>query len=49
MYMAKYLLLYNGASMPETEAEMAEVIKAREGWYGNLGSAVSIQVILSRQ
>ena len=38
--MAKYLLLYNGGSMPETEAEMAQVMKAWEGWYGNLGRAV---------
>jgi hypothetical protein len=38
--MTKYLLLYSGGSMPETETEMAEVMKAWEGWYGNLGSAV---------
>lgn len=38
--MAKFLLLYSGGSMPETEAESAAVIKAWTAWYTNLGSAV---------
>ncbi len=38
--MAKYLLLYRGGSMPETEAESAAVIKAWTTWYTSLGSAV---------
>ena len=38
--MAKFLLLYMGGSMPETEAETAKVIKAWEAWYTSLGSAV---------
>jgi len=39
--MAKYLLLYSGGSMPQTEAEQAEVIKAWTAWYTQLGSAVA--------
>jgi hypothetical protein len=38
--MADYLLLYKGGSMPETEAEQAAVMKAWEGWFGQLGAAV---------
>jgi len=38
--MAKYLLLYHGGGMPETEAESAAVIKAWTDWYTSLGSAV---------
>jgi hypothetical protein len=38
--MAKYLLLYGGGSMPETEAEQAQVMKAWESWFTELGSAV---------
>ena len=38
--MAKYLLLYGGGSMPETEAEMAAVTKAWTDWFTDLGSAV---------
>ena len=38
--MAKYVLLYSGGSMPETEAESAAVMKAWETWYKSLGSAV---------
>ena len=38
--MAKYVLLYTGGSMPETEAEQAEVMKAWEAWYAGLGDAV---------
>jgi len=39
--MAKYLLLYSGGGMPQTEAEQAEVIKAWTAWYTSLGSAVA--------
>ncbi len=38
--MAKYLLLYSGGSMPETEAEQGAVMQAWGAWYGGLGSAV---------
>jgi hypothetical protein len=38
--MAKYLLLYIGGGMPQTEAETAQVMKAWESWYTSLGSAV---------
>ncbi len=38
--MAKYLLLYSGGSMPESEAESAGVIKAWTDWYTRLGAAV---------
>lgn len=38
--MAKYLLLYSGGSMPETEDETARVMKAWEVWYTGLGQAV---------
>jgi hypothetical protein len=38
--MAKFLLLYRGGKMPETEAESAAVIKAWTAWYTDLGSTV---------
>ena len=38
--MANYVLLCTGGSMPETEAEQAEVMKAWGDWYGQLGAAV---------
>jgi hypothetical protein len=38
--MAKYLLLYGGGSMPESEAEMAAVTKAWTDWFTELGPAV---------
>jgi len=38
--MANYLLLYSGGSMPETEAEQAEVMQAWGAGFGRLGSAV---------
>jgi hypothetical protein len=38
--MAKFVLLYMGGSMPATEAEQAQVIKAWTDWYTALGSAV---------
>jgi len=39
--MAKFLLLYSGGGMPETEAEVADVLKAWTAWYTQLGSAVA--------
>jgi len=38
--MAKYLLLYGGGSMPETEAEQAAVMTAWTDWFTQLGPAV---------
>lgn len=38
--MAKFVLLYIGGGMPETEEETAQVMKAWEAWYGELGAAV---------
>jgi hypothetical protein len=38
--MAKFLLLYNGGGMPETEAEQAAVMQAWGAWYTSLGSAI---------
>jgi hypothetical protein len=39
--MAKYLLLYGGGRMPEGEAAQAQVMKAWEAWFTELGSAVA--------
>ncbi len=39
--MAKYLLLYGGGQMPETEAEQAQVMTAWEAWFTELGPAVA--------
>ena len=39
--MAKYLLLYEGGSMPETDAERDQVMKAWDAWFGTLGNAVA--------
>jgi hypothetical protein len=39
--MAKYLLLYHGGSMPETDAERGKVMAAWETWFKGLGSAVA--------
>ncbi len=39
--MAKYLLLYSGGSMPETDAEQAKVMAAWEAWFTELGPAVA--------
>jgi hypothetical protein len=36
--MANYLLLYSGGSMPQSEAEQAEVMQAWGAWFGSLGS-----------
>ncbi len=38
--MAKYLLLYHGGGMPETEEETAQVMAAWGAWYESLGDAV---------
>jgi hypothetical protein len=38
--MSKYVLLYNGGSMPETEAEREQGMKAWEAWFSKLGKAV---------
>lgn len=38
--MTKYLLLYSGGGMPETEEETAQVMQAWEAWYKKLGDAV---------
>ena len=38
--MTKFVLLYAGGSMPETEAETAKVMKAWEAWYADLGKVV---------
>jgi len=39
--MAKYLLLYEGGSMPETEAAQAAVMQAWESWFRTIGGAVA--------
>jgi hypothetical protein len=39
--MAKYLLLYAGGSMPETDAEQAKVMEAWTAWFTELGPAVA--------
>jgi hypothetical protein len=39
--MAKYLLLYRGGSMPETEEAQAAAMKAWNAWFHELGSAVA--------
>ena len=38
--MSKFILLYSGGSHPETEEEMAEVMKVWGEWYTSLGSSV---------
>ena len=38
--MANFVLLYSGGSMPETQAEQAEVMQAWGAWFGQLGSAL---------
>lgn len=38
--MTDYLLLYSGGSMPETEAEQADVMKAWDAWMSSIGSAL---------
>ena len=39
--MGSYVLLYSGGSMPETEAEQAQVMQAWTDWFGGLGAAVT--------
>ena len=39
--MAKYLLLYSGGHMPETEAEQAQVMQAWDAWFKELGPALA--------
>ncbi len=39
--MTKYMLLYSGGSMPESEAEQKTVMKAWDEWLGKLGKAVA--------
>jgi hypothetical protein len=39
--MAKYLLLYTGGSMPESESEQATVMQAWQAWFGKLGDALA--------
>jgi len=39
--MAKYLLLYSGGHMPETEAAQAAVMKAWDDWFTSIGAAVA--------
>lgn len=38
--MTKYVLLYTGGGMPETEEEQAAVLGAWTAWYTDLGGAV---------
>lgn len=39
--MAKFLLTYHGdSSMPDTEAGMAELMTAWQGWFGSIGDGV---------
>lgn len=38
--MAKYVLLYSGGGMAETEAEQAAFMQAWEAWFHQLGSAL---------
>ena len=38
--MTKFVLVFNGGGMPETEDEQAAVLAAWGTWYGKLGAAV---------
>ena len=38
--MADFVLLYSGGSMPETEEEQAQVMKAWDGWFHEIGEAL---------
>jgi hypothetical protein len=38
--MGKYVLIYTGGSMGETEAEQQESMNQWMGWFGSLGQAV---------
>ena len=37
--MAKYLFVYHGGSVPQTEEEIQQVLNAWNGWLGGLGSS----------
>ena len=38
--MANFLLVYHGGSMPQTEAEQAQVMRAWDDWFHALGEAL---------
>ncbi len=38
--MADYVLVYRGGSMPETEEQQAQVMKAWTDWFTELGGAI---------
>ena len=38
--MAKYLFVYHGGSMPESQEEVAKAMDAWGNWFGELGNAV---------
>lgn len=38
--MARYLLVYHGGGIPETEAAQAETMAAWGAWFGQLGNSV---------
>jgi hypothetical protein len=38
--MNKYVLLYSGGSMPQSDAEQQKVMKAWDAWFSKLGKAV---------
>jgi hypothetical protein len=38
--MADFVLLYSGGSMPETEEEQAQVMKAWDAWFAEIGGAL---------
>ncbi|MEL6959360.1 MAG: hypothetical protein AAGL89_10460 [Pseudomonadota bacterium] len=40
--MAKFLLVYHGGGMPETEEAQAAAMKAWEDWYTGMGSDVVV-------
>jgi hypothetical protein len=39
--MTKYVLVYKGGGVPQTEAEQAAVLAAWNTWYGQLGPAIA--------
>ena len=40
--MAKFVLLYEGGSMPETEAAQAQAMKAWEDWFHQIGDGAVV-------
>jgi hypothetical protein len=38
--MSKYVLLYSGGGMPQSEGEQQQVMKAWDAWFSKLGKAV---------